>query len=129
MAKIYADTDGVIIRFLATLAQEHQYPDPPAGTVWTLAFDENTNQGIVTAYGTNSNQFTMPGGTLTQTVAGVPAVVAINPPGLAYLDRDAIATGLAKLFAVPKGDSLTTAEMDALFRDHLRRTNQAPANQ
>ena len=125
MAKFFADVNGAILRFAVT-PFELGLPDP-AGTVWRLEFDGNTNGGLVAAYNTSpGGPFTMPGGTLTQTVLGVPTAVTINAPGLAFTDRELIAAGLAKLF--DSADNLSTAEQQALFRDHLRRTGQAPPN-
>lgn len=123
MAKVYADGNGIITRFLTTAAQESQFPDPPAGTVYTLAFDEGTNPGVIAAYTANSNGFALVGGTLTQ--SGTP--VTINPPGLRFTDRAVIAGAVTKLFSSGGLDHLSTAEQEAIFRDHLRRSGQAPA--
>lgn len=48
MATLYAATDGTILRWLANQREETQYPDPPPGTVTTLAFDASANRATAT---------------------------------------------------------------------------------
>lgn len=87
MAKFYANIAGDILRLDGSRLVERS-ATPPAGTAYTLQFDEETNTGLITAYQSNAAQFRMDGGTLTQN--GTPATV--NPDGLIYAAfRDRIA--------------------------------------
>jgi len=87
MARFDADTNGAIVKFVATYAQE-LLPGPgakPAGTVYSVQFDEATNPGLVTAYQSNPSQFSLAGNTLTQTPpGGQPSPATVNPPGPFY---------------------------------------------
>lgn len=117
MATFRANAAGEILQFLATAQQEQQNPNPPAGTAYTLRFDETTNAGIVTAYNANSNTFAMPGGTLTQ--SGTP--VTINPPGLLFEALENAAALATK--AVETNDAFTRQEVAWLIAIAFRSAN------
>jgi len=80
MARFRANAAGDITQFFANYIEEKQNLVPPAGTAYELQFDELTNAGLIAAYNTNSAQFRMDGGTLTQN--GIAATV--NPDALFY---------------------------------------------
>lgn len=110
MALFRADANGDIIQFFSTYQSEQQNGgNVPPGTAYSLQFDEQTNPGIVSAYGANSAAFRMDGGTLTDD--GVP--VTINPPQQFYAAFQNAAAMLAK---ANSGDphSWTTEEVDRL---------------
>jgi len=112
MAKFWANNQGVIITLLPTWEAEQQQPATPSGGVYSLQFDELTNSAVISAFDANGNQFSMPGGTLTQTVGGVAASVTINPAGAFYssfLNYAALLSKLAGGQYVP-----TTQEMQQI---------------
>ena len=87
MARFDADTNGAIIKLVATSTDELSplQGSVPANRVYFLQFDEKTNAGLIQSYQNNPSQFTMPGGTLTQTPpSGPSAEVTVNPPGPYY---------------------------------------------
>lgn len=85
MAKFYADVQGQILQFLATRQQEQNPPAPaPVQAAYTLQFDELTNNGLISSYQSNPQQFAMPGNTLVQTIGGVTTPVTVNPPNVFY---------------------------------------------
>lgn len=111
MARVRADANGDILQFLNTYQLEQQLGgNAPAGTVYELQFDEETNPGIVAGYAANSAAFRMDGGTLTED--GTP--VTINPPKQFYAAFQNAAVMLAK---ANSGDphSWTTEEIDRLM--------------
>lgn len=113
MARFDADTNGSIIKFVPGYLQEANvaFGAKPPGTVYSLQFDEATNAGLITAYQANTTQFTMPGGTLTQTPPSGPSQVAtVNPPSPFYDGFLRSAEILARL----SGDQLAIAA--AAFR-------------
>lgn len=101
MARVDADTNGSILKVIIDISSE-KHPSIGAtlpGTVYSKQFDEVTNQSFLTSYAANPNQFTMPGGTLTQTPPSGPSqVVTINPPSpyyYAYLNSQDILSRLS----------------------------------
>lgn len=92
MALFRANAAGDILQFLSTYLQEKQFATPPAGTAYSLQFDETTNAGLIAAYNANSAQFRMDGGTLTQN----DVAATINPPALFYAAFQDRAAMLAK---------------------------------
>ena len=83
MARFDADGSGVILKLVPSVAAESsgfQNATAP-GTVYQTHFDEATNGGILASYQANASQWSMPGGTLTQTPSGGQSQAAtINPP-------------------------------------------------
>ncbi len=83
MARFDANGSGTILKLVANVAAESSaFQNAPAtGTVFQIHFDEATNAGILTSYAANTSQWSMPGGTLTQTPSGGnPVAATINPP-------------------------------------------------
>lgn len=86
MARFDADGNGTILKFVPSVGAE-KVPilgAPAPDRVFYLQFDEETNPALVTAYQGNPSQWSLPGGTLTQTVAGQPTPATVNPPSTFY---------------------------------------------
>lgn len=72
MATVYSSSGGAILRFLASAAEEAQWPEAPAGAAHTLTFDEDTNAPLVAALRTSTDAWRYDGTTLTQAGQVVP---------------------------------------------------------
>lgn len=113
MATLYAAADGTL------LALDIPGAGPPIvappGTTQSLAFDEATNQAVVTALQTDSwSRFRLNGGILTRD--GQPA--PINPDGAVAKDAKQLAAIKALLDA---DTALSAAQLRAVLRFILRR--------
>lgn len=87
MAKIYADAQGTIVRFLADADQEKAFGAPPAFAS-VLDFDESTNAQVVTAIQQDLYGFTLLAGVLSHRGVSVP----IAAPSSTYTDRQQMQT-------------------------------------
>lgn len=120
MARFFADAAGQIIAFRRSIGDEESpdYNDPPAGTVYSLQFDEKTNTGIITDYNQNTQAFAMVGGTLTKDGT----IVTVNPDTAAYAGFRNWRPFLVKLNST--NDPITREEfaqaLSLLFRDARR---------
>ena len=80
MAAFRALANGDITQFVSTYQQEKQIVWDQQQFPYQVQFDEETNAGLIAAWNTNTAQFRMDGGTLTQN--GIE--VTINPPHPLY---------------------------------------------
>ena len=116
MAKIYADTAGAIIRFLASEEEERAWPNPPAGTVYTVDFDEDTNGAVVDALTRFFDEHDCVGGVLHRNGQ----VVTIAPPSAEYTDRQQLATYWTNLAAYLALNNPTNAQSVAAIKTIIR---------
>lgn len=98
MARLYANTNGVLLRLLQTDAELARYPDAPGGTAFTLDFDPVANASVLTALNTDWNSHTCPAGTLKRN--GVAVVFSGGTDG-SWLNLDERADARALLASVP----------------------------
>lgn len=93
MAILYADANGNLLGYARDVFENAiLFPSPPAGTTFTITFDETTNSSLVADIPINRNLYTAPAGTLTK--QGVGAVV-ISAPSADFLIESAILTGFS----------------------------------
>ena len=76
MATLHYNAQGAILRRLLTPDQEAAWPDPPAGAVGALQFDEDTNPGVAARLRADSTPFAVVGGALQE--AGAPVTLAAD---------------------------------------------------
>lgn len=114
MAKLYANNNGEIIRFLQTDQEEDQFPDPPPGTVSSVEFDGKTNATIVNLLNRDGGRCRLIAGVISHN--GVPQV--INGVSTEFTDRAGIRAVLVKLFA---DQTVTAPEFRLLLRFIFRR--------
>lgn len=113
MAKLYADVDGKILRFLKTDEEEDRFLDPPLGAVDTLAFDLETNLTIGQLIDTDSNRCRLLNGQFRYD--GV--AQAINSPSGVVTEYRRLQQFLTKLM---NDENLSAAELRALLRIIIR---------
>ena len=125
MARVYADGSGNILQVLQTWQKEQAQdlglpttPAKPAGVIYTLQLDETTNAGLVATLlaPPSGTAFSMPGGTLTQTTAGVSGAAIIAPDaGNYYVYRNGVALEQSLAGGVP-----LTPEQEGLLLQAFR---------
>jgi hypothetical protein len=113
MAKLYADANGVILKYVKTNEEEDQFPDTPSGTNESLNFDLRTNPAIGLKLDTDWNKCRLVGGVFSYDGQTQP----INAPSATPTEYQALRTILAKL----KADQvLSAAEIRGLLRYLLK---------
>jgi hypothetical protein len=88
MATLHAETNGVLLRYLANATEEARYPDAPVGTAATLTIDEATNAALLADLAASTDPYRLVAGVLTK--GGVPQVIAADSNETTY--RKALAT-------------------------------------
>ena len=116
MATVYADAAGEILRFLESEAMERQYPDPPPGTAFTVAFDEDTNEALCADMGTSTDPYDAPGGVLRRNGQAV----TIAPPSAEYTDHQQLMTYWQNLQAYLGLNNPTNAQSVAAIKTIIR---------
>lgn len=112
MATIYSDAEGKVLRFLGSAELEKKYPTPPAGTVSTLVFDEDTNPSLVTDLAQSTDPFRLLGPLLTKSGQ----IMTIAPEGQDRLDRTQLQTIDDTLAAYIANPSPTTPQTVATVK-------------
>jgi hypothetical protein len=113
MARIYANAEGKILRFLQTEREEDKH-GAPAETTVTIIFDEGTNRDLVAGLNSNWYAFDCVGGVLRQERRPV----VFNPPSNAFNQRLATRAVLAKL---NNNEAIDQAEIAQVLRYLLGR--------
>lgn len=93
MATIYGDAKGVLLRFLRNEDEEERFPEAPAGTAYTVRFDELTNPAVVDALNTDWNSHDLVGGVLRRNGQAV----SLAADSQEMSDRKALGAVLGKL--------------------------------
>jgi hypothetical protein len=113
MARLFADKDGKILRFLRTPEEEARYPQAPSGTASQILFDVDTNPEIAAALDSDFNNCSLSGTIFVYN--GTP--MARNPAGQAMTDRQGFAAIRTKL---ANDEQLTSSELNLVLRYLIR---------
>lgn len=116
MAKVYASAAGAIIRFLATEAEEREYPDPPPGATIAVDFDEDTNAAVVAGLQSAPLEHDAVGGVLRRNGAAV----TLAPPSAEYTDRAQLQTYWGNLQTYLGLNNPTNAQSVAAIKTIIR---------
>lgn len=78
MATLHADTNGVVLRWLATKDLESAYPTAPSGTTSSLTFPRSNNQALWNDLNKSTDAYRLNGAVLTK--SGVTQTVNLTDP-------------------------------------------------
>jgi hypothetical protein len=120
MATIYADADGLLIRFLQHPDEEARYPDSPSGSTQTLTFDETTNGSVVAAINSDWDSHRLVSGALQR----IGVAVTINADAAATTVRKAVSNQGAEILAALQAGTATDAQIQRALAFLLARAIQ-----